>query len=291
MGLFKRNAETRQQLDALRSELFQVRQRLEETELAKRRLAEQVVRLGAGHDLLTSQVGDVETKVASVERHVVTVAGSIGPAIDSAVAGAASTADVEQLRNEMTRLGGLATKVDELRAGLAAQQLAAANASGPTADDHAALQQRLDELSTAIARQREQIADVALVATDSAERTDIALGEMRALAEPTDDTPARDLDAEMRAHLGQLAEKVGAIDSRVNQVSLELTNQLTELSGDLDRASAQADAAELIEKLTTQLDDVTDGQERLATEQARYAIQFREDLAELADRVRRPGTR
>ncbi len=81
-----------------------------------------------------------------------------------------------------------------------------------------------------------------------------------------------------------------AIDSRVNQVSLELTNQLTELSGDIDRASAQADAAELIEQLTSQLDDVTGGQQRLANEQARYAIQFREDLAELADRLRRPGS-
>ena len=51
-----------------------------------------------------------------------------------------------------------------------------------------------------------------------------------------------------------------------------------------------ADGLDLIEELTTQLADVTGGQERLANEQARYAIQFREDLAELADRLRRPGS-
>jgi hypothetical protein len=33
-----------------------------------------------------------------------------------------------------------------------------------------------------------------------------------------------------------------------------------------------------------------DSAERLAAEQARYQIQFRQDLAELADRIRRPGT-
>ena len=38
-----------------------------------------------------------------------------------------------------------------------------------------------------------------------------------------------------------------------------------------------------------ELDDVRDNAERLALEQARYEIQFRKDLAELAERLRRPG--
>jgi hypothetical protein len=33
-----------------------------------------------------------------------------------------------------------------------------------------------------------------------------------------------------------------------------------------------------------------DSAERLAAEQARYQIQFRQDLAELAERIRRPGS-
>ena len=38
------------------------------------------------------------------------------------------------------------------------------------------------------------------------------------------------------------------------------------------------------------MDDVLGSTERLAAEQARYEIQFRADLAELAERLRRPGT-
>ena len=137
----------------------------------------------------------------------------------------------------------------------------------------------------ALAQQQQHLADVALVATDASERTDVALSELREFA---DNGAAPQRDAEFRSQLGQLAEKVGSVDARVNQVSLELTNQITELSGDLDRASAQADALEMIQSLTARVEDVTGGQERLASEQARYAIQFREDLAELADRLRRP---
>lgn len=291
MGLFKRRAETQQELEDLRSELKMMRRRLDESDGAKKRLAEHLGRLKTEHERLTGHVGEVETKVGTVEHQVVTVAGSIGPAIDNAVVNRATSSDVESVRAELVRLGRLAAQVDELNTTVAARHAFPAP-SDP--EQFTALQQQLDRLAESLQRQREQIADVALVATDAAERTDAALAEIRTRTDEFDTTSARDVDAEIRAQLGQLAEKVAAMDARVHQVSLELTNQFTELSGDLDRASAPADAAEtaeLIEQLTAQLDDVTNGQQRLANEQARYAIQFREDLAELADRLRRPTTR
>lgn len=284
MGLFNRRAETKQELEELRAELNVMRRRLDETEFVKQQLADQVTKLGAAQEQLNGHVGEVRTKVGTVESQVETVAGSIGPAIDSAVVQAASVVEVDQLRTELGRLGTLASTVEQLRESLAAQQLAAASHDGAVTEEQSALSARLEELAAALAQQQAQLADVALVATDAAERTDAALDDMRATAAGTTDR-----DTELRSQLGQLAEKVGAIDARVNQVSLELTNQLTELSGDLDRASAQADASDLVEQLAEQLKDVTGGQERLANEQARYAIQFREDLAELADRLRRPG--
>jgi len=287
MGLFNRHTETRQELEALRAEIQMVRRRLDESEQEKRRLTEYLGHLDTTQERLTTHIGTVEQQVVDVEQHVDTVARSIMPAIDSAVVQTASAADVELIQIELARIGGLASHVEQLRANLAAHQLTVASNGESSTREQATLQARLDELAAALGRQQEQIADVALVATDAAERTDTALDEIRAQA---DATPERDPDAEFRAQLGQLAEKVGAIDSRVNQVSLELTNQLTELSGDLDRASASADALDAIEQLTSQLDDVTGGQQRLANEQARYAIQFREDLAELADRLRRPGS-
>ena len=320
MGLFKRRSETKEELETLRSELTLMRRRIDESEDAKRRLAEQLGRLDADHQRLdthvgdvTSKVGSVESQVASVGHHVVTVAGSIGPAIEHAVQNAASASDIESIRVEIMRLGEVAARVDELDAVVTTQQHDQHELPPPPAADPQslhALEEQLNRLAEVLAVQQTQLADVALVATDSAERTDTAIAEMRSAAadqdasadrnepsarnEPSgqDETsdPSNDIDDETRAELGRLAEKVASMDARINQVSLELTNQLTELSGDLDRAG-DTDVADLVDRINGRLDDVTGGQERLATEQARYAIQFREDLAELAERLRRPNTR
>lgn len=266
MGLFKRNDQTREELEALRSELSTMRRRLEESDGEKQRLAEHIGRVEAEQRQLTDHVGDVESKVGSVD-------GS-----------------VDSVRAEVDRLGGLAARVDELGESMTARRSTLPPPPVPATDVLALLQQQLDELAEVIARQREHIADIAVVATDTAERTDSALVEMRSAIDSEAARPREAIDSETRTQLGLLAEKVGAIDSRVNQVSLELTNQLTELSTDLDH-SGDTDTSELIDDLVARLDEVTNGQERLASEQARYAIQFRADLAELAERLRRPGAR
>jgi chromosome segregation ATPase len=111
--------------------------------------------------------------------------------------------------------------------------------------------------------------------------------------------------AELRTQIEDLSERTASIDTRVTSVSVELANQFDELSRDLDelgrraddplggRAEGAVDTAELeariAARLDTAIDDVLDATERLATEQARYEIQFRADLAELAERLRRPG--
>ena len=117
-----------------------------------------------------------------------------------------------------------------------------------------------------------------------------------------DDT--RERLAELQAQLDALTEATSTIDARVTGVSMELANQLTELGRDLDELNrrttesaaaggAQVDTAELeariAERLDAAIDDVLDSTERLAAEQARYEIRFRADLAELAERIRRPG--
>ncbi len=111
--------------------------------------------------------------------------------------------------------------------------------------------------------------------------------------------------AELRDQLDNLARQTSSIDERVTSVSMELANQLTELSSDIDElqrrssepvsaGTADSDTTELeariAERLDAAMDDMLDSTERLAAEQARYEIQFRADLAELAERLRRPGT-
>ena len=256
MGLFKNRQQTKEELDAMRAEMQSLREHLARTDAVKEQLAERLGRLDAENQRLNQHVGTVEnrvgevaTKVGSVEHEVVTVAGSIGPTVDHALKSAAGTS--------------------------------------PSAE----LKAKLEELAAALQQQQAQIADVALVATDAAERTTQTDAKVSGLERPDDwepllAPPPAD-DAEAKRQLGQLAEKVAALDSRVDQVSLELTNQLTELSSDLDRAGEHDVDSELIDRINAQLDEITGGQERLANEQARYAIQFRTDLAELADRLRK----
>lgn len=100
-------------------------------------------------------------------------------------------------------------------------------------------------------------------------------------------------DAVVRAN----AEQLAAMHERLQSVSTELANQLSELGRDLDVLAEQQLAAaanntagdhtngnsvsdELVETLRA-------GQVRLANEQARYEIAFRADLAELAERIQR----
>lgn len=82
--------------------------------------------------------------------------------------------------------------------------------------------------------------------------------------------------------LDQLAERVDQVDARITSISGELANQITELSGDLDALGADAPPAEQV------VDELRDAQTRLAGEQARYQIAFRQDLADLAERLKRP---
>jgi chromosome segregation ATPase len=87
------------------------------------------------------------------------------------------------------------------------------------------------------------------------------------------------------ARLDELAAKLAELDNRVTSVSTELANQIAELGHDLDaldrRDPADQDNGAVV-------DELRDGQVRLANEQARYQIAFREDLARLAEQLRRP---
>lgn len=85
----------------------------------------------------------------------------------------------------------------------------------------------------------------------------------------------------------QATEQVAAIEQRLNAVSTELANQVTELGRDIDGLAAHsgetaqgAVSGEVVENLKT-------AQVKLAFEQARYEIAFRQDLATLAEQVRR----
>jgi hypothetical protein len=83
----------------------------------------------------------------------------------------------------------------------------------------------------------------------------------------------------------RLQEQLAALDERVTAVSTELANQLTELGHDIDALGARPPSDGVDPEAITA---VREGQVRLANEQARYQIAFREDLARLAAELKRP---
>jgi predicted nucleic acid-binding Zn-ribbon protein len=92
-------------------------------------------------------------------------------------------------------------------------------------------------------------------------------------------------DAELdilRARVQRLADRLEQVDARITSISTELANQLTELSGDVEAISVNQPAPDEV------VSEIREAQVRLAGEQARYQIAFREDLAALAERLRRP---
>ena len=98
-------------------------------------------------------------------------------------------------------------------------------------------------------------------------------------AEPKAPTVSPEQLEEVGARVEHLAQRIEQVDTRITAVSNELANQITELSGDLEELDKGGFDAEMVDQLR-------DTQLKLANEQARYQIAFRQDLAALADFLR-----
>ena len=86
----------------------------------------------------------------------------------------------------------------------------------------------------------------------------------------------------------QATEQVAAIEQRLNSVSTELANQVSELGRDIDGLAAHSNEVTGGTVSDDVIDSLKTSQVKLAAEQARYEIAFRQDLAALAEQVRRP---
>lgn len=87
---------------------------------------------------------------------------------------------------------------------------------------------------------------------------------------------------DMRRGFSVLEERLSGVDGRVTHMSEALTNQLHELDDEIERLSNTADSAS-----ADTVNQLRANQIRIANEQARYAIALRQDLAELAELLRR----
>ena len=89
-------------------------------------------------------------------------------------------------------------------------------------------------------------------------------------------------------------DQAASLNERISNVSTELANQLGELSRELDeigsRPAPEAAPVFAADQTATEemIEELHEAQVRLAAEQARYEIAFRQDLANLADQLKRP---
>jgi len=106
---------------------------------------------------------------------------------------------------------------------------------------------------------------------------------------------------EQRATITTLTDQLGKLDSRttadtarvetrLGEITQQVLRQVEELSNEVDNASRLAQQASESTGLPGGLlDDLKSAQTKLATEQVRYDLALRAELAELADRLRRPS--
>jgi hypothetical protein len=79
-----------------------------------------------------------------------------------------------------------------------------------------------------------------------------------------------------------LLARVSSIETSVSNLGSELSRQLHELGSDIENLSRSSD-----DDMSTTIEHIRASQVRLASEQARYEIAFRQDLAGLAEEIRR----
>jgi len=139
-------------------------------------------------------------------------------------------------------------------------------------DVRAQLQSVTDRLATRFEPPSEPVPQASAVDPEQFE----AIGAtVRAIAERIDGFDA------VAAQVESITARIDRLDARITSISNELANQITELSGDIDGFTADDTPASEV------VDHLRDTQTKLANEQARYQIAFRQDLAELANLLKR----
>ena len=183
-------------------------------------------------------------------------------------------------------------QIDELKASIAAmaERLERADA------DQRQLDRRIDEKAWSVSSQLEGKLDQT-VSSVTAELDQKVEGVVAELGDRVDGITHRldekdsellpppvvdpaDLDS-LRERLDRMATRLDEVDQRITSISTELANQLSEISNDVEAMGGKEPPTDEV------VDELRDAQTRLASEQARYQIAFRQDLADLADRLRK----
>jgi DNA repair exonuclease SbcCD ATPase subunit len=201
----------------------------------------------------------------------------------------------QQLSDQLNQQAHLAEQFQQLQSQIAEAATLAYQAN-ERANQAGAAAEHATQAAGSAAQAAQAAAEQAHAASERSAQAEQSLADVNSGA------PA-EVPAEVNERLGHLAERLSATDNeakatrehlqaleqRVSGIGTELANQISELGRDIDALGARANT----ETPVAALDDETinalrTSQVKLANEQARYEIAFREDLATLAEQFRHP---
>lgn len=286
MGLFRKKP-TVDPVDllVLQNEIVHLKERLDAAEQAKVILEDQLGSLAATTMVLTnnsrSESNDIVEKIEAIEQRI-GATETVGSRVDELQQ---RVMDVENRRPTDATPGSASPADQQLLAQLSERVEQVAQLAMAPAQPDEVLAARLIELersATSVEALNRQLA----VLTSTVSSQQAAVEQLAALAARVDDLQAAsEATDELRTRLEQVAAATTANSERLVQMGTELANQLGELSSELDAvgertANGGGVSDEVVETLRV-------GQVRLAAEQARHEIAFREDLATIAEQLRR----
>lgn len=178
--------------------------------------------------------------------------------------------ELDGVEQRLSTIDGLAAQLQQLNARVAAQ-----------AELGGQISQLRDRMSVLSEQPRGADDDIRLQMQEIGERlanTEAMRAQVEQLAQR-----ATSNDTEARA----VREHMALLDQRLTNVSTELANQLSELGRDIDGLSQRAPEVADGNVSDELLETLRGGQAKLAAEQARYEIAFRQDLAALAEQLRK----
>lgn len=273
LALFKSASEQAQQMD--QDLLAQLAERVEQ-------VAQLAMAPAQPDEVLAARLIHLERTATSVEalnRQVTVLTTTVS----------AHSGIVEQFETSARQADELAQQVAELTA--------RATAHAEMSEQLTTLTTRIAELQAQSAQTDELRARLEQVAAATAANGDQARHEAQMAA--IDDLSQRVAATELEA--SRAREQAEHLEQRLLHMGTELTNQLGELGRELDalgeqrtavNGSAVNGAADLHGALGASdeaIESLRAGQVRLAAEQARHEIAFREDLAAIAEQLRRLG--
>ncbi|MBU6317313.1 MAG: hypothetical protein KGR47_12445, partial [Acidobacteria bacterium] len=241
------------------------------TQLAER--LEQVAHLAMSpaqpDEELTARLLQLERTATSVEalnRQVAVLATTVS-------AQSAVTEQLGQLSQRVEQVAELASAPVELDEAFT-QRLLLLEDNARQADLMRHQVEQLTERITAHAEMRDQVAvltaQLAEMQVQSPATVDLSGFDQRLSVTEAEARQARDLAAQL--------------EQRLTHMGTELTNQLGELSREIDGLASRPSTGPVLSDAT--VENLRAGQVKLAAEQARHEITFREDLAAIAEQLR-----